>query len=534
MVALHRVLDAVGPPLASVLVQPGDPDTRVADLVIVEPTVLPEIHPGDLVLGVSIADAEQALALVARSADRGAAAVVVKEPIAAEPDLVRAARRAGMALLSVQRHAAWTQVFAVLRALLDAGSATPPDLTAAGEFTDLFTLADAISTVIDAPVTIEDASSRVLGYSSRQDNTDAARVATIIGRRNPDATLDQFRRRGVFRELRKVKAPVFVPSLEDGTLPRLIMPVRVGAELLGSIWAVVPGPVAPERAAALIDAAGLVAVQLLRLRAGSDVERRLMRDLMASVLHGSGDVASAAQRLGLRTGTHRVVAVGLAHRAGGDQRLAEDAETLHLALWERLRTACGLPTRTPLAEIGGTLYAIVEDRGGAARDADGWPWLKAALAPLEPGVRLAAGIGAPVDRVAGLAISRAQADETLALLLTGEDSGGWARHEEVWARLVVRRVAGSEVLADLMSTGPVTALLDHDEAHGTSYVDTLAAWLTEPNDPAAVVRRLHIHRNTLRYRMQRISDITPLALDDPDVRLAAALQLVVTRNASRS
>lgn len=527
MVTLQRVLDAVGPPLASVLVQPGNPGAPVADLVIVEPLALPEIHPGDLVLGVSIADSAQALALIARSGDRGAAALVLKEPIAAEPELARAADRAGVALLAVQRRAAWTQVFAVLRSLLDAGSTAPPDLTGAGEFTDLFTLADAISTVIDAPVTIEDASSRVLGYSARQDNTDAARVATIIGRRNPDATLDQFRRRGVFRELRKVTQPVFVPSLEDGTLPRLIMPVRVGAELLGSIWAVVAGPVDPARSAALADAAGLVAVQLLRLRAGSDVERRLMRDLVASVLHGSGDVASAAQRLGLRAGPHRAVAIGLSHRAGNDRRSAEDAETLHLALWERLRTACGLPTRTPLAEIGGTLYAIIEDHGSTGRDADRWPWLKPALAPLDSGVRLTAGIGAPATRVADLAASRAQADETLALLRSGDPSPPWARHEDVWARLVVRRVAGSTALADLMSSGPIPVLLEHDEAHGTRYVDTLAAWLADPNDPTTVARRLHIHRNTLRYRLQRIAELTPLALDDPDVRLAAALQLVV-------
>ena len=47
--------------------------------------------------------------------------------------------------------------------------------------------------MVDAPVTIEDANSRVLAYSARQELTDPARVATIMGRRMPDDVLARFR-----------------------------------------------------------------------------------------------------------------------------------------------------------------------------------------------------------------------------------------------------------------------------------------------------------------------------------------------------
>ncbi|EWM15949.1 hypothetical protein [Kutzneria sp. 744] len=88
------------------------------------------------------------------------------------------------------------------------------------QFGDLFRLADAVAAVIDAPVTIEDANSRVLAYSTRQDRTDPARVSTIMGRRVPDDVLARFRSRGVFRQLSKGRAVIFVPAQPDGTLPR--------------------------------------------------------------------------------------------------------------------------------------------------------------------------------------------------------------------------------------------------------------------------------------------------------------------------
>ncbi|MCP2256680.1 DNA-binding transcriptional regulator, PucR family [Streptoalloteichus tenebrarius] len=522
MVALRRVLESVGPPLATVLVEPADLDAPVGDLVIAEPDAAPDAHPGDLVLGVAVTAVDQAERLVGQCATAGA--LVLKEPVAADPSVRRAAADAGLGLLSVTRRAAWTQVLWLLRSVLDLETTAAPDLSGGGEFTDLFTLADAIAAVIDAPVTIEDAGSRVLAYSSRQDRADPARVATIIGRRVPDATLQQFRRRGVLREVGKGAEPVFVPSLEDGTLPRLIMPVKVGSELLGSIWAVVPGPVSAERAAAFADTAAVVALHLLRLRAGTDVERRLMRDLVATVLHGSGDVASAAARLGLRAVPHRVVAFGL-RRAADGETAPERAEALRLALWERLRSASGLPARTPLAEVGGAVYAVVE----CDQPTDvvpRWEWLSRALAELAPGVQVLAGISAPATEVGDLARARAQADEVHALLHSSPGLGRWARFEEVWARLVVRRVAGSDALAELLESGPVRLLREHDAAHGTRYVETLAAWLTHAGDQAAVARRLHVHRNTLRYRMRRIAEIAPARLDDPDVRLALQLQLV--------
>jgi DNA-binding PucR family transcriptional regulator len=73
--------------------------------------------------------------------------------------------------------------------------------------------------------------------------------------------------------------------------------------------------------------------------------------------------------------------------------------------------------------------------------------------------------------------------------------------------------------------GPVSLLRDHDAQRGSDYVETLAAWLDHPGAPAQAARAIHVHPNTMRYRMARVADLAGLDLADPVVRLAVRLQL---------
>jgi len=249
MITVRGVVDRVGPTLLHV--RQDGAATHVSDVVIAEPGRKDQVGDGDLVLGVSVHTAKDAAELVRHSGAQGAAAVLLKPPHTTRSAVRAAARTCEIALVEVHANAAWAQVVWLLRSVLDAAA----DETDAGRqgtepgLGDLFRLADVAAAVVDAPVTIEDANSRVLAYSARQDRTDPARVSTIMGRRVPDDVLARFRSRGVFRELSRGGNPIYVAAQRDGTLPRLIVPIRMGGELLGSMWAVVPGKVPDARAA---------------------------------------------------------------------------------------------------------------------------------------------------------------------------------------------------------------------------------------------------------------------------------------------
>jgi purine catabolism regulator len=68
-------------------------------------------------------------------------------------------------------------------------------------------------------------------------------------------------------------------------------------------------------------------------------------------------------------------------------------------------------------------------------------------------------------------------------------------------------------------------LISHDDNRNAELVDTLEAYFACHGNLSQTAARLHIHRNTLTYRLERIASITQLDLDDPDARFSLQLAL---------
>jgi hypothetical protein len=511
MGTVPEVVEAVGAALLSVVT--GVRSRRpVRDVTLAEPDDLLVVQEGDLVLGVAVSTPEQAQGLLARCRDGAAVGLVLKPPLARDPGVTRAAEDGGVAVLELAAKGSWAQLVWLLRGVIDRSGGWPAAQPAGtGVYDDLFTLADAAASALDAPVTIEDAQSRVLAYSSRQDRADPARVSTIVGRRVPGDVLAHFRARGVFRRLARSGDPIFVPEGPGGILPRLVIPVRAGGELLGSVWAVVEGPVPAARVEQLLASTSPLAVHLLRLRVQADVARRLSTDRLRAALSTASDTGPGPV---LPTGPWRVAAL---HAADGS------ADAQHqLALWESIcrRHGWGQPL---VADVAGGVFAVLTEAGEGPGS---WRWLTGlveALAVQEPSARVAGGGRARTPQQ--LPRSRAEAAELLAL---PDATGSVLRLEDSWAALVVHRAPASVPRDQLLVGGPLPALLDHDRRHGTDYVATLAAWLEQQGDPRRAAARLHVHPNTLRYRLRRLAEVVELDLGCPRARLALQIQLAAT------
>jgi purine catabolism regulator len=68
--------------------------------------------------------------------------------------------------------------------------------------------------------------------------------------------------------------------------------------------------------------------------------------------------------------------------------------------------------------------------------------------------------------------------------------------------------------------------VEHDRARNGSLVATLRAYL-ETGEQQQAAQRLRVHPNTLRYRLDRIREISGVDLEDSETRLNLAVALRV-------
>lgn len=536
---LGRILDDLGITLLEPLHGDVESTADIGGVVIHDPIDEPEFPENALVLGIDVITSAQVERVVAELGERGAAALVVRVGLDLDDAARAAADEAGVALLGLARGATWTQLAAMLRSLLAEGDIGQAEHESLGGLPsgDLFAVANAIAALLDAPVTIEDRSSVVLAFSGRQEEADASRAETIVGRRVPDRFARVLTERGVFRDLYRYDRPVVVDPFaidEEGlTTQRIAIGVRAGDEVLGSVWAAMDGPLTTERTDALRDAAKLVALHLLRVRAGADVQRRLSTELVSTALEGGAGARGALRRLGLAG--QQVVVLGAAlapHAAGDDAPVRAD----QLLLGERQRLADAFAVHlsavrpgSAAALVGDVVYGILpapDDPQAAETRA-----ARVAQDFLDRvGSRMAGvvGIGVAAREVTGLAVSRAIVDRVLRVLREGRDSGRAASLADVQTQSLLIELRDIVSARGEQPVGPIARLRDYDAEHDASLLLTLEAWLDAFGDVPTASAAMFVHPNTFRYRLRRVVEVGGLDLDDPEVRFAAMLQLRMT------
>lgn len=285
---------------------------------------------------------------------------------------------------------------------------------------------------------------------------------------------------------------------------RLLTIARPRHDVLGVLALVDPDAAAGEQEhVALEHGATVLAMELARLRSLADTELRVRRDLVEHLLSGGDEQVALARAQTLDYDLerpHRVLAIEGRARRG-------DEETFFHAVCRAARdTGCGVllvdrgrsvvllsPAEPPfdrlrcavLGELGGGECRI--GVGGAATTPTDFPRshreAKFALT-----MQQAAGSADQVVNFDGLGVYR--------LLSEVEDTVGVERFVRSW----------------------LGTLLDYDARKHGELVATLTEYLECGGSYDATSQTLSVHRNTLKYRLQRIREITGHDLSSPDTR----------------
>ncbi|KZF06564.1 PucR family transcriptional regulator [Rhodococcus sp. EPR-157] len=532
---LVRVTTDLGATLLEVVL--GQPSTvELGGVAFYDPFDAAYLPSAALVLAVGINSSDDVCSLLTSLRGTGAVGLVVRSPVRVTDQLRQMVQQTGITLIGLVPGASWTQLAAMVRSLMSEEIVGDDRQETLGGIPtgDLFALANAITALIDVPVTIEDRSSRVLAFSSRQHEADSSRVETILGRQVPERFTRDLVDKGILNELYASPGPVWIdpePAADD-QLPRVAIAVRAGNEVLGSIWAAVKEPLNDDRLTALTDAAKLVALHMMRHRADFDNALRLRADLLTSALRGGPGSRGALARLVGHGEMSAFLAVGLA-RSGPesvDHHVSRTGELERLASAFAMHLSVVHP-RCAVAQLGETCYGMIPITDGT-RGLDSVVRIAHEfLGRVTNGDKTAIGVGSIARSSSQLSTAQASADRALRVLLDsfGKFDRNVATFDEVHSEALMLELCDQVKESGDRPTGPVARLLEHDHNRDTRLLETLEAWLNSFGDIPTAAASLIVHANTFRYRLKRAAEVGGIDLGDPDQRFSAMLQLRIVR-----
>ena len=419
--------------------------------------------------------------------------------------------RALRAELGAQRQADENHL-ALLRVVLEGGG--------------LAAIADSLAPMLGCTIVIDDDAGRVLATadSGRRPGGAEARATALYERA-----------RALVDEQADVEAiPIPAEEGDDAGLGGLVVPVTLD-ETVGHLWALHPGsPFGRQRRQALARAAAVIALALLKERTAQEVEWRLSRDFFDDLFDADGQASETLHARALQLGAdlsepHTVLVVRRDPDAPGTAPVR--AERAAYAQ----RSLLALVQRTAAAEKGVSLVATRSDhvvvlwKDGSNRSAlEFAEHLRRETQAYAGGWTATVSVGPSCRTVQEYGDAYRLACGVLDLVQQAERHDRVVSLEAIGAYrllLQVKRPRELQCFADSM-LGPIRA---YDQQHHTKLGDTLSCYMAHRCVVSATAAEMHVHQNTVAYRLRRVEELLGVDLADPQAMLHLQLALMVER-----
>jgi len=334
----------------------------------------------------------------------------------------------------------------------------------------------------------------------------------------------------VLRASRLSQRPLRLPNV-GGTPAIIVAPILVGDEVPSYLITIDPADnLFGEDMSLLVTehAATICGVILGRERVVAAAARRVRDDLVEGLLLGRGrdhtDTGRWAAHLGYDPARdHNVMAIAFDLPVPPAASPA-DLTAQRQRIWESIEHF--VATRAPEAIVSARESEVVVVTAAPmdARQLAGA--CLARLAELFPAAKVVIGIGGPCRDPREVARSYAQAQRTTQTLRRLGRQGTVSAFGDLG---ILRLLLQVPDLAELRSFAAdvLGKLAVHEQEHKSEYLTTLACYFRENNSPQRASRILHVHPNTVAYRVKRIEEITGLRLDNYTDRLIAQVALEI-------
>ncbi|GAA4237080.1 sugar diacid utilization regulator [Streptosporangium album] len=262
----------------------------------------------------------------------------------------------------------------------------------------------------------------------------------------------------------------------------------------------------------IVELAALVALERSRLEAAQRIERRVLDQLLELLASGDANLPGVVSRLHtLHIETEDgLLAVVLAVEG------ADRADEVGVAVLDELLRPLAPGVATA---VGGEVVALVPLAGNTAAELTAH--MLSGAATLEAGLgdaRITVGVSSVTRGPAALSSVIEEARHARILAELGEGRVSAITGDDVSShRSLIAAIPGE--LRHSFRTRLLGRLEEYDAAHQTDLIETLETFLEESGSWAATADRLHVHVNTLRYRLKRIEELTGRSLNALDERV---------------
>ncbi|WP_134684243.1 PucR family transcriptional regulator [Brevibacillus migulae] len=388
---------------------------------------------------------------------------------------------------------------------------------------DIDDLADAIGEVLENPITIEDADHKLIAYSSHGESTDPARWSTIMGRRVPEKVLTRLWKEGIFQRLLTEDRPVHIPAFDDvGLGKRVAIAIRKGEEVLGYIWAQeVNRPISTEDDEILRQAARAAVARLVQRQGKRKAEEQRRKDFFWELL--LGNPASEAQIRRKAESLHMILPqpfqICIIDAPNGQL----DRYFYPFIMREKLMS---VSDGTQLILLMGKISPQPIDSEALHQSTE--QFLRELLEKWEQrgdAGKLLAGYGQAYSSYQEMGRSYREALQVIKLkrLFEAETAQIYGYHDLGIYRYLLQLKRWSE--ADGYQNVRLQRLKRYDRDNQSNLLETLETYLDAAGKVNSTAQRLHIHINTLSYRLRRIEEIMQVDLDNQNQRTALYLDL---------
>ncbi|GKU77433.1 CdaR family transcriptional regulator [Paenibacillus sp. L3-i20] len=395
-------------------------------------------------------------------------------------------------------------------------------------FENLEALADTISDVLNNPVTIEDDNHRLIAYSSHDSQTDAARVATIIGRRVPEKVISTLWRDGIMHHLHESEEPISISAIPSiGLGSRLAVAIRKQQTILGYIWVLeTDKPFDEDAGNKLKFAAHAATTKLLQLQVKKRKEEKgheyFFWQLLTGHLKTSAPIMEKAAMLGIDLPQRYQIFV-----LEFDFDINEKQQQIEymLTTTHRIHILFHTVHRNQLI----LLYGLKQKHEKLKDHILFFDYISEQMAIRFGFSPSSGGGGSFYDDYVLVERSYREALMTLHLKerFPNEMRNIYYYPDLGYYRLLPSML--SESNTHHVENPCLKRLRLYDEEHNSNLLHTLEIFLSVDSNVKEAAQSLHVHFNTMSYRLKRIAEIGGIDFDSMDQKVTIYLDLKMSK-----